>query len=72
MAKEKKKTPLFKESIFIPLGILYLEDIPKFHIDGRAVTELQYKMYLEDAESKKKIYMKSPALRKLSNKLNKK
>ena len=72
MAKEKKKTPLNKNSIFIPLGILYEEDIPPYHIEGQECTKMQYQMYLDMAETKLKTFQKSKALKKLAIKVKEK
>lgn len=64
MAKEKKKTPLHKDSIFIKFGIMYIEDVPEFHIDGVACTKEQYKTNLEIALSMTNAHMRSPVLKK--------
>lgn len=68
MAKEKKKTPLHKDSPFIELGILYHEDIPKYHINGIACSKEEWQENVAYAESVKNEYMKSPILKKEAKK----
>jgi hypothetical protein len=70
LAKETKKTPLHKDSIFIPLGILYKEDLPEFHINGRKCSKYDYEEHLKRCEFLSKEWLKNKRIKKIIAKIN--